>query len=353
MAEPQSIDLRWNAPPGCPLEGDVREQLQKLLGSGRQDNHLRADGTITRMDKRFRLDLVVQAKDLVGTRSIESDSCADLAGAAAVQLGLLIRSAEEAAEPGRPAAQPPTLPPTPETESPSSRFEGTDALHPQEASATSPVKQPPNEKDEGKSEVERKAKEDPEQVASQRAWRALLQAPILAFDVGPLPQASRGWGVAIGLDYASWQLQLKAAYWLRQSVPAPGFPGYGADIDRVGATFWGCRELRVAWFGLSPCLTVGLDRTSVRGSGRNIAPSRKYAMVMTAGAGAQGRIHLTSWLALLASVGGQVELFRPQISIGPHEPQGSSTYLQPQHEFAVYQFTLAVLSAAVGVEWIF
>jgi hypothetical protein len=100
MAEPPpSLDIRWDAPPGCPQETDVRDRLQRLLGSGRHSSQLRAEGTITRIDRRFRLDLVVRVRDLVGTRSIESNACEDLAGAAAVELGLLIHSTEAAINP--------------------------------------------------------------------------------------------------------------------------------------------------------------------------------------------------------------------------------------------------------------
>ena len=74
-----SIDLRWEAPQGCPQERDVRGRIQKILGSGRHDSPLRAEGTITRIDGRFRLDLVVQIGGVAGTRTLVSKSCEDLA----------------------------------------------------------------------------------------------------------------------------------------------------------------------------------------------------------------------------------------------------------------------------------
>jgi hypothetical protein len=62
---------------------------------------------------------------------------------------------------------------------------------------------------------------------------------------------------------------------------------------------------------------------------------------MTLGAGAQGRVHLASWIRLLMAVGGQIELSRPQISVG-----GEQAY-----KFEVYQFAPAALTAALGIEW--
>ena len=99
-AEPQrSVDLRWEAPPGCPQESDVHSRIQKILGSGRHDSPLRAEGTITRIDGRFHLELVVHIGDVAGTRSLASKSCEDLAGAAAVEIGLLVHSVEAASKP--------------------------------------------------------------------------------------------------------------------------------------------------------------------------------------------------------------------------------------------------------------
>lgn len=344
MAEPQpSIDMRWQAPPGCPQESDVRDRIQTLLGAGRHDSHLRAEGTITRIDRRFRLDLVVRVRDLVGTRSIESNSCEDLAGAAAVELGLLIHSAEAALGPSRSGTQSPTLPPVRGAEPSSSRSDATDAHPSQGTNDASPAARAPNgAKSESKTEVVSAAKEPPTEVESQRPRHALVQVPVLELGVGPLPQSTRGIGLSLGVEWQNWQLQLKGISWQRQSVPAPGFPGYGADVDRIGAAFWGCRELRSSWFGLSPCLTVGLERVSARGNGRNIAQSTQHAFGMTVGAGAQGRVYLARWIRLLMAVGGQIELSRPQISIGGEEPA---------YQIAVYEFAPAALLVAVGLEW--
>jgi hypothetical protein len=67
---------------------------------------------------------------------------------------------------------------------------------------------------------------------------------------------------------------------------------------------------------------------------------------MTLGAGAQGRVYLASWIRLLMAMGGQIELFRPQISMdGEGTPWTSD-------RFEVYQFTPAVFSVALGLEWI-
>jgi hypothetical protein len=342
------VNLRWEAPAGCPQETDVRDRIQNLLGSGGQSSHLRAEGTIAKLDKRYRLDLVVRVRDLVGTRSIESSSCEDLAGAAAVEIGLLVHSAEVAAEPSRPTQPQTSSPGQGQGSEPSrSRSSGADARSSQKTSDTSPAERASNGgKSEGKTEAESAAMEQAPSMESQRTWHVLVQAPVVELGVGPLPQSARGIGFALGLEYASWQLQLKGISWQRQNVPAAGWPGYGADVDRVSAAFWGCREFRSSWVGFSPCVTVGMERVSATGTGLAIAPSTQNAFGMTLGAGAQGRVYLASWIRLLMAVGGQIELSRPQISMdGEGTPWTSD-------RFKVYQFTPAVFSVALGLEWI-
>ncbi len=334
MAEQQPpIDIRWEAPPGCPQESDVRDRIQKLLGSSRHDSQLRAEGTITRMDRRFHLELVVRAGDLVGTRTIDSNSCEDLAGAAAVELGLLIHSAEAAGKSNHTGTQPPTSSAVSGSEPSGSGADGTDGRSSQGTSAASPAQRATYEAKGGS-----EAQEQPPQGESQRRWRVLVQAPLLALGVGPLPRTTTGGGLALGLEYAKWQWQLRAISWRRQSVPASDFPGYGADVDRIAADFRACREIRSSWFGFSPCLDAGMERVSASGTGQNIESSTRHAIGMTAGAGVQGRLYLASWIDLLAAVDGQVELSRPQISI---KGVGS-----------VYQFAPAALTVALGLEWI-
>jgi hypothetical protein len=91
MAEPQ-LELSWSAPPNCPQETAVRQKLRAIWGESQpKTQRLRADGVIVRVGHRFRLTLTLLDASADRSRSIDADSCADLAGAAAVTLGLLLR----------------------------------------------------------------------------------------------------------------------------------------------------------------------------------------------------------------------------------------------------------------------
>src|SRR5262252_2683831 len=76
-AQPRSgLDLRWEAPAGCPQENEVRHRIRSVAPSLESpDRHLRAEGTITRTDGRYRMKLVVSDDRTSGERIIESTSC--------------------------------------------------------------------------------------------------------------------------------------------------------------------------------------------------------------------------------------------------------------------------------------
>ena len=339
LAQPAPIDLKWEAPSGCPQQSDVRDRIQKLLGARRTDSHLRAEGTIARTEGRYRLELVVRIGNLVGTRSIDANSCEDLGGAAAVALALLIHSVEEASAPGG-SGTGQLLPPG-VNEGPPGVHPGGPEAHPgQPTTIDSGQAKPTPQANPATAESETKPpQEQPSSPESHRAWRVLVQAPLLALSVGPLPGSARGIGVSGGVEYASWQLHLRAFSWQGQSVPAADYPGYGADIARTSAALWACRAFRTSRFGVAPCITVGLENVSVSGTGPNIVPSDRQTTGIAVGAGLQGRLYLASWIRVLTVIGGQLDLSRPQISL---DGVGS-----------VYDFAPAALTVAVGSEWIF
>lgn len=351
---PPPIDLRWEAPPGCPQESDVRSRIQKILGSGRHDSPLRAEGTITRMDRRFRLELVVRIGDLAGTRGIESTSCEDLAGAAAVEIGLLIHSVEAGAKPNHDESQSPTSPPLGGPGTSGSGSDGGSGLSSPDGSVASPAGPPSDRaKPERRTEVASEANEPTPPTETPRRWHILVQAPIVALGVGPLSGPSLGAGLSLGFEYARWLLQVQGLSWRRQNVPASGFPGYGADVDRIGASLWTCHELRFSRFGLSPCLAAGIERVSASGTGSNILPSSRHTIAMSAGAGLQGRLHLASFVRLLLAVSGEIELVRPQLLIqglGPLAPPAKEME-PPDPPTPVYRFAPAALTALLGLEW--
>jgi hypothetical protein len=353
-AEPQNqVDLRWEAPQGCPQVSEVRGRIQKILGSGRHDSPLRAEGTITRMDTHYRLELVVHVGEVTGTRRLTSRSCDDLAGAAAVELALLVHSVESTAAPNRTDTEPLATPPVTGVEASPSTSIATDAPTAPSVSPPSPDARPPVvARSEPKKEIEQEATRPAPEIGEPRRWRVLVQAPGLVLGIGPLPPLAVGLGIALGLEYDRWQLQLNGRMWRRQNVPASGLPGYGVDVDRMGASFWVCRESRFAWLGLSPCFATGTERISASGTGVSLVSTPRHALGVSLGAGVQGRIHLASSIRLLAVVAGEVELLRPELAFDrPWLLAPPSDAEQPKPPPPIYRFAPAALTATLSLEW--
>ena len=313
-----AIELAWQAPPGCPQQSDVRDRIQKLAGTPRPtDNRLSADGVISQTDDgHFRLELVVRTGGLVGGRSIDSKSCKDLAGAAAIALALLLRSPEPFSK-GE----------LNELEAPNAET-GAAGLAPLAPAA--PAAPPPARA--------RRAEVPPPVADSSRGWHVRLEAPLFVLGAGAMPHPSYGFALGAGASVGTWRFSLVAAEWLRQSLSAERFPGYGAELDHQSATLSLCRAIRSQLFEVAPCLTATLERVVARGTGNHITARSESATWLAPGAGAQGRLYLASWFSLLAVIGGEVEVSRPQISI---DGIGNIGQLGP-----------AAFTVTVGSEWI-
>jgi hypothetical protein len=310
------------------------------------------------MDTRYRLELVVHVGEVTGTRSLTSKSCDDLAGAAAVEIALLVHSVETTSAPRRVDTEQPTAPPASGAEaSPSTSSAqtastapsaSTSAASPDTRASTIERKEPETKiKAETETESVREAPAAAPIEEDPRNWHVLVQVPGVAVGIGHLPSRSVGIGASLGLEYDRWQLQLHGRAWRGQSIAVPGFPGYVVDIDRMGASLWSCRESRFAWFGLSPCLAASVDRISATGTGSGLVSTPQTKLGVSLGAGLQGRIHLASFLRLLATVAGEVELLRPEIVIdqlGRLVPGKQSTP-------PIYRFAPAALTATLSLEW--
>jgi hypothetical protein len=279
-------DLRWEAPSACPQQSDVRERIQKLVGSQKPaDNRLSADGAITETDDgRFHLKLVLHVGSLVGERALESKSCRDLAGAAAVTIALLMRSAEPLSardlELAVPSAEPDKPRPAP-------------------------------------ANVDVKASPPAPPARSARSVRALLQAPLVVLSLGPLSRPSLGLALGVGVSFESWRFSLELAEWLRQKLPAKEVLSYSfaAEVDRRTASLWACHAFRSPPFEVAPCITMSLQHISAQGTGDHIQPHTRESTWLAPGAGAQAQLYLASWFSLIAGVNGEIEAARPQISL--------------------------------------
>jgi len=325
------LDLHWQAPVGCPQQSDVRDRFRKLTGTtSSTTGQLQADGAITQTDSaRFHLRLIVHSGKLVGERNLDSSSCVDLAGAAAVTLALLMRSEAPLNEQDIRGPQQPstaTSNAAPPGGAASETAERTEPEKPITNDAHEPSPASPDARSPGPSET------------SPRPWRVVLQAPRAALSIGPLPQPSWALAFGTGANYKRWRFLLEGADWKQQHVPAQNFPGYGADVDRATAGLRTCRAERFSAFEVAPCLLLSLEHISARGTGAHIAPRSEQVTFLGVGAGVRAGVYLARWFGLFVGVDAQIETARPRISI---DGVGAVGELGP-----------ATLTATVGPEWI-
>lgn len=314
VAQTLPIELTWQAPAECPSKEAVLSRARSLLGSKpTKVEKVRAEGTIQKTDERYELTLLIDENGQIGERRVWAQKCEELSGAAAISLVLLLTSGHDGAGSGSDARTPGSA---------SSPSEPSDATKPD---SKPPVTAPPGEPESPPSD-------------SERGWRLLVSAPLLAVSIGPLPKPSIGLAAGVGLQGHAWSVRLVGQWYGAQVVPAPIQP-YGADVQRIAAGLWGCWDLQRVGWSFSPCLRGSVARVSATGYGPFLRSATQSETSFGVGVGAIGRLQPTASLALVVSAGVQVELSRPVILL---KTLGTVRQLAP-------------LSAIVqlGPEWIF
>jgi hypothetical protein len=154
--------------------------------------------------------------------------------------------------------------------------------------------------------------------SSARRWNLLLRAPILAADMGPLPDPSVGVGLGAGIRYEAWRFLVAGHLYREQAVTAtdPGSAfAAGADLKRMTAHLAICRGWRSVPFEIAPCVGLAIEHATARGFGQGVSPDVQSAVWAAPSAGAAVHWYALKWAALFVGAEGQLELSRPRILI--------------------------------------
>jgi len=329
------MNLQWDAPPGCPQRSEVLDRIRKLAGSSLdKSEELSAEGRIAEVKGRFWLTLLVREGLDVRKRVIASDSCADLAGAAAITVALLLGVDVGGLEP----------------QSDSGALEQT----PQQAAPDGRDRAAGERKERGKQERAERPDDRAERSRARsanagtrsgsparRRWDVVLRAPIVVADLGPLPGAILGVGLGIGMRYAVWRVLLTGHIFQEQTLTAtepPGDFGAGADVQRITGQLVTCRGWRSVQFEIAPCLGLGLEYLSARGVGEGVSPESQQAFWAALSAGGVAHWYALDYMALFVGLTGYLQLSRPRLVI---EGLGEIQQLAP-----------VAAGVLLGVEWI-
>jgi len=310
------IELTWRAPEGCPSSEAVLARVRQIAGPSRSGAlPLKAEATVTEdSDHQLVLKLVLRAGNLVGTRNLKGRSCADLVGAVAVALALLL-------SPDEPLDQH-ALGEPPADEPPSS--DAANEVRPAETKTTTPAEPPPADTDSS--------------ATAPRGWRALLTLPIGALSVGPQRHSLLGVGLATGVSFDRFRIYAEGKLWQSRNATLADEEDAGASLKQFTVTLRGCRNVGWQRFELSPCLLVSLQHLAARGIGPHIAPKAPEATWVAAGLGLRARVVVAPWLGLFAGIDGEIQTARPRVTL--------------QDVGSVERLSQLGTTLAVGSEWI-
>ncbi len=217
--------IAWNAPPDCPDEAAFDAMLTAKLGGARAAQPLHIEVRVERAGHGYRLTIRTTARAGSGERTLEGSDCAVLAETAALALSLAIApegATDDAERPPDAAIDGERLPPvTVATAAPTRHERGVDL-----------------------------------------AARALI-----AGDVGSMPGAGPGVGLALGARLGRWRVEAYAAYWFEQAAHVNGAADDGADLSTMVGGLRGCYDLVRRRASLGACLFAELSRTRARGFG--------------------------------------------------------------------------------------
>jgi hypothetical protein len=366
LAHAQSqLELAWEAPAGCPQRDAVQKRVAELAGQSLRKARLRAEGRIVRVGGHYRLELKVLEGRGARDRTIESESCVDLAGAAAVTLGLLLKNEPAPAGASQSGSTGDgTNPGAPDNGAPNGS--GADASESTTGDEKAGARATNNDNDPAKNEsdaerrnaaerdrraAEARAEKESEakktspasardaSTTEQRHWNVLLRAPIGTLDAGPLPKPTAALGVGLGARYDEWRLLAIGRIFTDQTLWATSFSNAGARVSRASLGLTGCRGWRSGVFEFAPCVAVAVDRVSAHGVGAGVVARSERASSWAVGGGAVVHVYLADWLALVGAATADLVLSRPRLVI---DGLGDVRRLGPARG-----------GLALGSEWIF
>jgi hypothetical protein len=341
------MDLDWEAPAGCPQAGAVRARVRALVGDSKTILHLRAQGRVVRVDGRYRLTLSLDEGGAGGSRTIDSPSCADLAGAAAVALGLWLQRAPTSSEPSSSPSDATSGDRSANNgengdESPAGTAsrDGANGAVSSAADKNAPGKDAAATSDEPKRSPPETSEAEPRaEPASPRQWRPFVRAPAATLEAVRLPTPSLGLGADLGIRYREWRFGGGARIFRAQTLWSSQFADIGAKIQRFTVQAWTCRRSLGTRFELAPCVSVGVEHLGVSGVGPNVASRSEQATFLAFGGGGNAYFYPASWMALVGSATLSFASARPRLTIDGIDE--------------LRQLGPVVLGVGLASEWIF
>lgn len=209
----ERLSLAWSAPEGCPSEEDVLRRMQEAVGDAERSPRLRVRARVTREGDTARLVLAVGES---GERVMEAPTCDALAASAAVVVGMSIREAA-----------------------------------PVEAAPVAPVERP-------------REAPPPAPTEPRTSLRVRVEGGV---DVGTLPVAAPGGGLALGVAGRRLSGEVAVTAFASQRATSSLDPSRGADFGMLAASLRACWAVGAGAVEVAPCLGARVARITGQGLG--------------------------------------------------------------------------------------
>lgn len=282
-----TIELRWDAPAGCPARDAVADEIAARIGDHAPDARITADVRVTADDAGAYTVEVGLAGDVVGHRSVRASSCEEAATATAVVIAIAATSAH--------ATEVPEAPPTPDPLAPTPR-----PARPAPPPATT-IQEPP-------------APAAPAD-ARPRGITGIAVAARGGVDVGSIPGVAPLVGGAVELLGARWHAWVGGLHRFGSRRSASGAADLGGRFRMDAGQLGAGPRLRWGTFELPLRAAIELGAITARGTGELVPrDSRRLWAAALVGAGAR-------WvpiprLAVELGVEAVVPLLRPRFRVG-------------------------------------
>ncbi|HVX93298.1 MAG TPA: hypothetical protein VHK47_00205 [Polyangia bacterium] len=250
------IAIHWHAPAGCPdvqaVRAGIARGLPPIAGA---IVPMTADVEVRVTDaERWQADLALRGADWTATRTLKGMSCAAVADAVGLVIGLALTNELATRE----AVAPPPPPPPPPLSTPA-------------------------------------------------------VGVALGGDTGTLPGATWGGALALGWRFARARADLVGALYDSRAITSTAFPDTGARLSLASFSARGC----ALWGGAlsaGPCVSAGADRIHGGGTGRIfVGDATNWAPFL--GAALRGEWRLSRRTAAFVDAGAAIPLVRARFSV--------------------------------------
>jgi hypothetical protein len=253
----RAVDLRWEAPAGCPDAETMRASIARSAPTAQAGvAAMHAEVVISALADHWRAALVLRGSEWTGTRSLKGPTCATVADAAGLVIVLAL--ANEMREPEVAVAQPATPAPAP------------------------------------------------------RSTPILGVAAMV--DAGALPAASMGLAVSLGWRFPRAHVDLRAALFAPKKGEISTQPGTGAELSLASALAQGCYLFGSTAAAVGPCVGAGVERFGAKGFGP-ITAAEGSSVAPVVSAGARAEWEWARWLALFGTVELAIPVVRARFSV--------------------------------------